>query len=149
MTTTARTPSRYTWHKVSIIIIGLILSVILHELFHVFMHWGEITKISLFQGDSVAEIIVLEHRDSDIEGEELAAYLITLLVMILTVMTVYKIHDAGDTRSAEQIIFGSSKDAPKLRSGEFMRLAGKANILPDVPQNASPAKKTKSKSRTI
>ncbi|MGB4762376.1 MAG: hypothetical protein WBP12_03395 [Candidatus Saccharimonas sp.] len=145
MSKVASKPSHYTWHKVGIVVIGLILSVVLHELFHIFMHWGEITRISFFQGDSVAEIIVLEHRDNDIEGEELAAYLITLLVMIVTVMTVYKISDASDNRSAQQIIFGSGNDAPKLKSGEFLRLADKAEILPDAPQQSSKATKPKPK----
>lgn len=108
------------------------------------MHWGDITSISFFQGDSIAEMIVLEHRGNDIEGEELAAYLITLLVMILTIMTVYKISDSTDNRSAQQIIFGTDKDAPKIKSAEFLKLAGKADLLPDEP--AKPAKTKRSTS---
>ena len=139
-----RKPHRYAWQKVGIALTGILLSVVLHELFHILMHWGDITSISFFQGGSIAEIIVLEHKGNDIEGEELAAYLITLLVMIVTVMTIYKISDATDNRSAQQIIFGSGNDAPKLQSGEFLRLADKAEILQDIPKNSLKSSKPKS-----
>lgn len=140
----AKQLSKYLGHKIVIIITGLILSVVLHELFHIWMHWGDITSISFFQGGSIAEMIVLEHRDNDIEGEELAAYLITLLVILLTIITVYKINDSTDTRTTQQIIFGSDKDAPKLKSSEFFKLADKADLLP-----AESKKPTKKKRDTI
>lgn len=147
MKKTASQSPHYTWQKVAIIITGLILSVVLHELFHIFMHWGDITSISFFRGDSIAEMIVLEHRGNDIEGEELAAYLITLLVMILTVMTIYKINDSTDTRSAQQIIFGTDKDAPKIKSAEFLKLAGRVDLLPTELAKPTKAKRnTKSSS---
>ena len=132
---------KYTGHKIAIAIIGIILSIVLHELFHVWMHWGDITSIGFFQGGSIAEIIVIKHTGEDIEGEELAAYLITLLTMLVTLITLYKISDSTDQRSAQQIIFGSGKDAPNIKSAEFLKLANKAELLSSESKTAKKPRK--------
>lgn len=132
---------KYTGHKIAIAVIGILLSVVLHELFHVWMHWGDITSIGFFQGGSIAEIIVIKHTGDDIEGEELAAYLITLLTMLVTLITLYKISDSTDQRSAQQIIFGDGKDAPNIKSAEFLKLANKADIIPSGATKSKKARK--------
>lgn len=132
---------QYIWHKVVIGLIGLVLSVVLHELFHIGLHWGEIESIRFFQGSSIAEVIVLEHRDSDLLGEEVAAYLITVLVILLTVIIIYRVSDATDTRTVQQIISGDSKDMQGMKNAEFLKLANKTDLAPPPESNAWPRSK--------
>lgn len=139
----AAKPQNYLWHKIVIVIIGLVLSVVLHEAFHIGVHWGEIESISFFQGESIAEIIVTKHSDSDIQGEEMAAYLITLLVIFFTVMIVYRINDATDTRTVRQILSEDSKDLQKMKSAEFKKLVGKTDIAGSKDKSSVKSKKSK------
>lgn len=139
-TTSKAKPQSYLWHKIVILIIGLVLSVVLHEAFHIAVHWGEIESISFFQGESIAEIIVTKHSDSDIQGEEIAAYLITLLVIFFTVMIIYRINDATDTRTVRQILSEDSKDLQKMKSAEFAKLVGKTDL---AASKGRPGKKSK------
>lgn len=123
----------YLAHQIIIGVIGLIMSVVLHEAFHIWMHWGEIVNIRLFTGFSIAEIIVIEREGYDVLGEEIAAYLITILVIMSTVMIIYKISDATDTHTVRQLLF-PGKEFAGMKKSEFLRLAAKADIAPDPPQ---------------
>lgn len=136
-------PQRYLWHKIVIMVIGLVLSVVLHEAFHIGVHWGEIESISFFQGESIAEIIVTKHSDSDIQNEEIAAYLITLLVIFFTVMIIYRINDATDTRTVRQILSEDSKDLQKMKSAEFAKLVGKTDLAGSKTKSHSKSKKSR------
>lgn len=85
--------------------LGLILSVILHELFHICMHWGNVVGIQLFsESGTIAEVIVRVPRGYDLETEEIIAYGITITVMLVTFYIVAKIHDSMDTRSLSEIL---------------------------------------------
>ena len=86
--------------------IGLVLSVALHELFHVLVHWGNITGVGVLTSPgTIAEITVVTERGYDTSFEEAIAYMITGTVMLITIMIIWKLHDARDTRSFEQIVF--------------------------------------------
>ncbi|MFZ2544547.1 MAG: hypothetical protein WAW80_01070 [Candidatus Saccharimonadales bacterium] len=87
-------------------LVGFSLSVLLHELFHALIHWNHIANIgSILNNGSIAEILITEPQAYDLEGEEMVAYLITFIVIIATVMLIYKIYDATDTRSSHDILF--------------------------------------------
>lgn len=132
----------YVWHKIVIAMIGVVLSVVLHELFHILIHWGQIESIRFFQGASIAEIIVTKHSDSNLVGEEFIAYAITLLVIFVTVMTIFKVHDTTDPRTVRQILSEDSQDLQKMKSSEFEKLVGKTDL-------GSPQRKTRSKSKSV
>ncbi len=144
MKASVRKPRRYLWQKLAILIVGLILSVVLHELFHLVIHWGEITSVSFFRNGAITEMVVLEHKGDDLEGEELAAYFITLLVMMATVMAIYKVGDVTDTRTVRQILFPGRGDLKGMKTSDFFKLAGKADLLPPAPDSPPSARNRKS-----
>lgn len=94
------------------------------------MHWGEIVSIRVFTGFSITEIVVIERTGYDIDGEEFAAYLITILVLILTTIVIYRIHDSADTRTVRQILFAKDNSRMGMKSAEFLKLARHAGIAP-------------------
>lgn len=84
---------------------GLILSVALHELFHIIVHWGDVTGVALFTNPyTIAEVTVFTHPGYDTAYEEAIAYGITGIVMLATITIVWRIHDAKDTRTVAQIL---------------------------------------------
>jgi hypothetical protein len=106
-------------------VLGVILSVVLHELFHILVHWNHIQHISLFPSlGTIVQIDVLPTAGSDIEGEELIAYGITLLVLLITVMIIYKIRDTNDKRSTGQILFPKDRDMRDMDPSEMLELSG-------------------------
>jgi ASC-1-like (ASCH) protein len=114
-------------------VIGVILSVVLHELFHIFVHWGHIRHISLFPSlGTIVQIDVLPSSGSDIEGEELIAYGITLLVLLITVMIIFKIRDTNDKRSSGQILFPKDSNMQKIDPIEMLELSGLDQIKGEV-----------------
>ncbi len=104
-------------------LIGLILSVVLHELFHIWMHWGDVARIGWFPDHSaIAEIVLSTPEQYDFIGEEMVAYMITLLVILVTVIVICRIHDATDTRSTGQILFPKDAAMHKLHPSELERV---------------------------
>lgn len=88
---------------------GLILSVVLHEVFHIAMHFGNITSIHLFPNLSAGvEITSVAPAGYDVMLEEAIAYAISSLTILVTIIVVWKIHDAKDTRTYEQILFSKA-----------------------------------------
>jgi hypothetical protein len=147
----------YLGIKVVIGLIGLTLSIILHELFHVLMHLDQIPHIGLFPGHSgaIVEILVQLPQGYDLEGEEIVAYTITLLVMLATVMIIFKIHDHTDERTSAEILFPYDKEMQKMSPEELLKLVDRADIaevhktlkndksVPPEKPTVAPAKKKK------
>jgi hypothetical protein len=121
-------------------LIGLILSIVLHELFHIALHWDHVPHINLFPGhDVVAEIQVQLPPGYDLEGEEVIAYIITIAVVLLTAAIMFRIYDAADKRTTGQILFPDDKEMQKLNPKEMLDLADRANShriihAPDDPK---------------
>lgn len=161
MPVSARQPKKQNLLAIKIVIglIGLTLSIVLHELFHVLMHLDQAPHIGLFPGHNgaVVEILVNLPQGYDLEGEEIAAYGITLLVMLITVMIIFKIHDSTDERTSAEILFPNDKDMQKLSAAELLKLVDRADIAevhhtvesdkskPPVKAQAKPVKATKKK----
>lgn len=111
--------------KIAVGVMGLISSVMLHELFHIFMHWGEVRHVSIFPSDSaLVGIGVWVPPGYDMEGEEIAAYGITLIVILITSMTIAKMNDNYDERSIGQILFPNDEKMQHLSPEEMLRLSG-------------------------
>lgn len=84
---------------------GILLSVILHELFHIIMHWQEITAIALFPSTyAIVKITFTPAHHYDLILEEALAYTITAITLVFTAMLLHDIRDQRDTRSTAQII---------------------------------------------
>lgn len=91
--------------RVIVGVCGVVLSVVMHELFHVIVHWGEIRSITLFPDTkAIVEVILSPSTDYDLVIEEAIAYTITMVTLILTAMLISDIHEARDKRSVGQII---------------------------------------------
>ena len=97
---------------------GILLSVVLHELFHVVMHWGHIVNVSFFTGNgAILAIESITPIGYDVQLEEAIAYSITLLTILMTLVVMWKLHDKKDTRSARETLgVGHSRDLMKLLS---------------------------------
>jgi len=78
----------------------------------------------------------------------MVAYGITLVVLVITVMIIFRIHDANDNRTAAQILFPDDKDPDdgamrKLNPAQLLKLTEDADqTLPIAPPLPSPAKPT-------
>lgn len=108
--------------RVIIGVCGVILSIVMHELFHIIMHCSEITDINLFPNShAIVEILFASTSEYDLAIEEALAYVITAVTMVLTVMLIHDVNDLRDNRSVEQIIMarsytGRNTDADKIRA---------------------------------
>lgn len=76
----------------TILIVGLILSVVLHESFHVLMHWGNIRAIEIFPpSGNVAQVVTGPLPIGySIINEELVAYSITIVMVAITIFIFIK-----------------------------------------------------------
>ena len=87
-------------------VIGSLLSITLHELLHIILHWGQITGISVFPNFyTVAEVVIDVPDGYDLAAEEFLAYMISALVLLFTAGFITRIYDNGDTRTVQQILF--------------------------------------------
>ena len=121
-------PRKYLWTKILVGVLGVTLSVVLHELFHILMHWSYITRVVFFPTlGTVVQIDTALPPGYDLDGEEIVAYFITLLTILLTFAIVLRIHDSEDKRSPGQIIFPNDSDMQKLNPTELLDLAEKAD----------------------
>ncbi len=113
----------YLATRVMVGLLGLILSVVLHELFHILVHWGDVKHVHfLSSGGAIVEVNVWAPPGYDLEGEEIAAYGITLLVILITTMIIFKIGDSEDKRSSAQILFPKDKEMQKISPSKLLEL---------------------------
>jgi len=76
---------------ITIIILGLLLSIALHELFHYLLHVNHIVGVEFFTHNNIVSMHILTPKGYNILLEELVAYLITVITMIGTVFVVNKV----------------------------------------------------------
>jgi len=76
-------------------LVGIVLSVVAHELFHILMHFGNITKFEFFPDFFSVLTITSNVPDGyDFVAEEFVAYTITLIILLITCVDVVAIHDS-------------------------------------------------------
>lgn len=109
---------------------GVTLSILLHETFHVAMHWGSIAGIHVFPS-SMAIMAVDSYNDTgmNIYTEEAIAYGITLSVMIGTAALIGYISDKKDPRTFTETVFPHNKGMQNLSKSELFELAARVNLL--------------------
>ena len=133
----------YIVRIILVCLLGSLLSLMLHELFHVIMHWGHITHVYFFPTPwTLMEVAADLPPGYDIDGEEMIAYMITFTVMIITVLVAFKIQDDNDKRDPGQILFPDDPEMQKLSPDELWKQSGMEYILPENPK-----KKTRPTSR--
>lgn len=104
--------------------IGLFLSVALHELFHIVMHWNEIRHIDFFPTPwSMVQIDAVIPKGYDLEGEEMAAYGITLFVLFITALIIFRMKDSEDKRSSGEILFPDDNKMQHLKPSKMLELS--------------------------
>lgn len=108
--------------RIIVAVIGLVLSVVLHELFHVLMHWGHITSFGFFTTPgTIVQIVSVVPAGYNVASEEAIAYTISASVILITIAVIGVIHDKKDTRSFTQILFPKGINPQQLETLELMK----------------------------
>lgn len=116
-------------------IIGIILSIVLHELFHLLMHIGEVQSISLFANHhAIAQIMINVPVGYDIEIEELIAYTITVAVQAATIATIWKVNEKKDETFTQTLLGKRRNDLHDLTPLQLIELTHKHNLLRTRPR---------------
>ena len=111
--------------QVAVGLVGVIMSVGLHELFHVLVHWGDIASIHLFPDrHAIVEIVLRSPHDFDLRLEEMAAYSITFLVLVITIAAVNRLGDRASEKSFSQLLFPD-----EVNPRELVELAYHSQLL--------------------
>lgn len=117
--------------KVAIAFVGLTLSIVLHEAFHVAVHWDAIQSITLLPNPMVlVEITSTAHATDNLILEEAVAYSITILVLLLTIMAISKVHDSKDARGFKEIALPKHSSLHELDIAELIEIAYRTELFP-------------------
>ena len=101
--------------RLGVWMLGLSMSVILHEAFHIVMHWGDIAGIGVFpNGEAIVEIILASSHTYDLQLEETIAYVITLLVILATMVVADRVAGPTTEKSARELLFPREPHAEDL-----------------------------------
>lgn len=93
---------------------GVVISIAAHELFHIAAHIGHIERIDFFPNlGTIVEISVNSPGLLPHDIEEMIAYVITVLILFLTIIDVYAIHDSRDKRSVNEILYPKRKTSKR------------------------------------
>jgi len=108
--------------------LGLILSIVLHELFHIIMHWGHVTSISFFSNHyAIVQLTVDKSSPFNAVEEEAIAYIITSVVALFTMIAIWRVSDKKDTRTFTEII--APWNHSKHQSRRMVQMANKKKLL--------------------
>ena len=116
--------------RILIAVMGVILSILLHEAFHVALHWGSVASVHIFPSP-MAIMAVDSYNDTgmNIYTEEAIAYGITLSAMIGTAVLIGYISDKKDSRTFTETVFPHNKGMQNLSKPELFELAARVNLL--------------------
>lgn len=104
--------------RLTIGLVGFLLSIALHELFHVLLHVHQIAGVRFFPNFyTIAELVIKLPADYDLASEEFVAYAISAGVLITTAILIGKVSDSQDRRTANQILFPERFPIHKLVPG--------------------------------
>jgi len=103
--------------RVIVGICGVLLSIAAHELFHIIIHWGEISSIHIFPDThAIVEVLFTPSANYDLSVEEIFAYLVTMAALMLTTMLIGDITDARSEKTVEQTILANDFDSHHLEA---------------------------------
>lgn len=122
--------SLFDWRVLTVGIIGLFLSVLLHELFHIALHWGHITAIRILPNPmALVEVDAVMSTDYDLQFEEAIAYSITFAVILITAIIMTKIMESRDKRTFSETFLPKWSTMSDLESQELVELAYRSNAF--------------------
>lgn len=111
-------------------IAGIFLSVVLHELFHILVHWNTIVSIKILPNMyTLVEVNSISRHQYDTSLEELIAYSITLIVLLATSILIVSINDSKDTRSFSETLLPKNSDIRNLSETELFELVHKSKLF--------------------
>lgn len=120
----------FFYSEIFVAFTGSVLSIALHELFHIIVHWGHITKIELFPDHSaIVAVTSVTAANYNVAAEEAIAYGITLLTMVTTVAILYRMHDKKDKKSFVHTVFPRDKTMQQLSHHELYELAVRIKLV--------------------
>lgn len=129
-TSKARKGALFLFLKIFVASVGVLLSIILHELYHIAVHWGNIQSVTLFpQTGVIVEIVSTAPPGHDTSFEEFIAYSITFTILFVTILSVLKIHDKGDTRDFRSSLLSRRSSLQELETFELIETAYKTNMF--------------------
>lgn len=114
---------------VVIILCGVLLSIVGHELAHLVLHFGHIAGIHILPTLGTGmEILVIADRPYDIDAEEFLAYAVSALIIVATSYAITKYHDRHDLHSVTNLL---GIDSPELNFSqtEIAHLAYRVGII--------------------
>jgi hypothetical protein len=113
-----------------IVLFGVLTSVLLHELFHVAVHWGNIQSIRFFPDThAVIEIIATVPHGYTVQTEEFIAYGITVATILITIGLIWKVSDARSSRTFSQTALPKWSELHQLEAHELYELALKTKAF--------------------
>lgn len=113
-----------------IALLGLFLSIALHELFHILMHWNSIVSVKILPNIyTLVEVNSTSPHHYDTSLEELIAYSITLVVLLVTAMVIVNVNDSKDTRSFSDVLLPKNSDIRNLSEAELLELVYKSKLF--------------------
>lgn len=115
------------WDPRSIIgVAGLVMSVFLHELLHVILHIGHVSSVRLFSNThTIAQVNVIIPHGYNMNLEELAAYSVSAITILITAMLVWNMHDKKDTKTIGQILAPNDTSDPS----ELLLFMSQSDVL--------------------
>lgn len=99
---TDKTKSFLTY--ISIFAVGAVLSIVLHEAFHYAMHYGHIVRIDFFTNNNIVQVVAMTPRGYNVLGEELVAYSITILTVVLFAVLAVKVSNGAHKARKEKAV---------------------------------------------
>lgn len=110
--------------RIYVALIGVIMSLVFHELLHAALHWGAIQSVKLFPSPvSIVEIIVQVPDGYDVALEEVAAYCITAGVLLSTLIFIWWLSDTKNKHSFSQTVLPHWSELHSLGHSELLELA--------------------------
>jgi membrane-bound metal-dependent hydrolase YbcI (DUF457 family) len=93
----------YKWLIIMIGLTGTFLSILLHELFHYIMHAKDFIRFYIFPSNgNIAQVVTYIPKGYNMLQEEIVAYIITSLVLLITMLLIVKILLANDNKTIEK-----------------------------------------------
>ena len=99
--------------RAAIAVVGIVLSVVLHELYHIALHWGDIVAIRVFPAPFVvAEVEFIARAGHSMLVEEVIAYVMSTLVIIATIFTLLALpHKKGTAPTVASLLLTTFRNA--------------------------------------
>jgi hypothetical protein len=110
--------------------IGVALSLVLHEFFHILLHWGNIQSFVLFpDGKAIVEMVAYVPVGYNVQLEEFIAYGITVATLLITLGLIWKVSDKRTTRTFRTAVLPKWSTLHQLESHELYELALKTKVF--------------------